>query len=177
MTFVFAKNGVDPKTCFKTVTNANHETNLLATANKQVDVAANNTENVARLTVTNPDAAAKIKVIWTSPLIPSDPIVWSKKLDEAAKDKVMTFLMTYGRQGSPDEVEKARAILKALGWAPFRPSSDAQLYPIRIMELTKQMFQVEGDAKMSAEEKAAKIKELTAKKAEYEALMTKVPQA
>ena len=46
MTFVFAKNGVDPKTCFKTVTNANHETNALAVANKQVDVAANNTENI-----------------------------------------------------------------------------------------------------------------------------------
>ena len=27
MTFVFAANGIDPKTCFKNVTNANHETN------------------------------------------------------------------------------------------------------------------------------------------------------
>lgn len=31
--YVFAQNGVDPKDCFKTVRNANHETNLMATAN------------------------------------------------------------------------------------------------------------------------------------------------
>jgi phosphonate transport system substrate-binding protein len=45
------------------------------------------------------------------------------------------------------------------------------------MEITKQMFQVEGDANLSAEDKAAQLKELEAQKAEYEALMAKVPQA
>ena len=55
---------------------------------------------------------------------------------------------------------RPRTILAGLGWAPFRPSSDAQLYPIRIMELTKQMFQVEADESLSAEDKAAKLKEL-----------------
>ncbi len=177
MTFVFAKNAIDPKTCFKTVTNANHETNLMAVANKQVDVATNNTENLRRLQTTNPEAAAKVKIIWQSPLIPSDPIVWNKDLDQAAKDKLMTFFMSYGRLGTPEEVEKARAVLAALQWAPFRPSSDAQLYPIRIMELTKAMFQLEADDSLSAEEKAAQLKELEAKKAEYEVLLAKIPQA
>ena len=177
MTFVFAQNGVDPKQCFKAMTNANHETNLLAAANKQVDVATNNTENLRRLQATNPDAAAKVKVIWQSPLIPGDPIVWNKDLDQATKDKLVTFFMTYGRLGTPEEVEEERAVLAALGWSPFRPSSDAQLYPIRIMELTKSMFQVEADDSLSAEEKAAQLEALQAKKAEYEALMAKVPQA
>jgi len=176
-TFIFAKNGVDPKKCFKTVRNANHETNLLAVANKQVDVATNNTENLRRLEKTNPDAAKKVKVIWQSPLIPSDPIVWNKKLDKVTKDKVMAFFMGYGRQGTPEDVAKARKVLAGLQWAPFRPSSDAQLYPIRVMEITKQMFQVEGDAKMSADDKAAKLKELAAEKAKYEDLMATVPQA
>jgi len=177
MTFIFAQNEIDPKQCFKAMTNANHETNLLAAANKQVDVATNNTENLRRLQATNPEAAAKVKVIWQSPLIPSDPLVWSKDLDQATKDKLLAFFMTYGRLGTPEEVEQARAVLAVLGWAPFRPSSDAQLYPIRIMELTKQTFQVEADESLSAEEKAAKLDELKAKKAEYEALMAKVPQA
>ena len=177
MTFVFAQNNLDPKTCFKTVTNANHETNALAVAHKRVDVATNNTENMDRLAVTNPDALSKIKVIWTSPLIPSDPLVWNKDLDQAAKDKLLTFFMTYGRLGAPDEVARERDILAALTWAPFRPSSDAQLYPIRIMELTKAMFQIEGDDSLSAEDKAAQLKDLAAQKAEYEALMAKIPQA
>ncbi|MCB1487885.1 MAG: phosphate/phosphite/phosphonate ABC transporter substrate-binding protein, partial [Bauldia sp.] len=176
-TFIFAKNGIDPKDCFKTVRNANHETNLLAAANKQVDVATNNTENVRRLQVTNPEAASKIKVIWQSPLIPSDPIVWNKELDQATKDKVLSFFVSYGRLGTPEDVEKARAILTALQWAPFKPSSDAQLYPIRIMEITKQIFQTQADDKMSDEEKTAKVKELETEKAKYEQLMATVPQA
>jgi phosphonate transport system substrate-binding protein len=177
MTFIFAQNGIDPKQCFKTMTNANHETNLLAATNKQLDVATNNTENLRRLQTTNPEAAAKVKIIWQSPLIPSDPIVWNKNLDQATKDKLLAFFVSYGRMGTPEEVEKARGILTSLGWAPFRPSSDAQLYPIRIMELTKQQFQVEADESLSAEDKAAKLKELTEQKAGYEALMAKVPQA
>jgi phosphonate transport system substrate-binding protein len=177
MTFLFAQNGKDPKECFKTVTNANHETNAMAVANKQVDVATNNTENLMRLEKTNPEAAAKIKVIWKSPLIPSDPIVWNKELDQPTKDKLLAFFMTYGRQGTPEQVEAERGVLTGLQWAPFRPSSDAQLYPIRVMEITKKMFGIEGDEKLSAEEKAAQLKELEAEKAKYEGLLVKVPQA
>jgi len=176
MTFVFAKNGIDPKTCFKAMTNANHETNLLAAANKRVDVATNNTENLRRLQTTNPEAAAKVKIIWQSPLIPSDPIVWNKDLDQATKDKILSFFVSYGRLGTPEEIEKARAVLGALEWAPFRPSSDAQLYPIRIMEITKEMFQLQADESMAADEKTAKLKELEAEKAKYEGLMAKIPQ-
>jgi len=176
-TFIFAKNGVDPKKCFKTVRNANHETNAMAVANKQVDVATNNTENMARIEQNSPDAYKKIKVIWKSPLIPSDPIVWRKDLDQETKDKIYTFFFSYGRLGSPEEVEKAREVLAGLAWAPFKPSSDAQLYPIRIMAITKEEFQVNSDDKLSADDKAAKLKELAAEKAKYEGLMEKIPQS
>jgi phosphonate transport system substrate-binding protein len=176
-TFIFAKNGIDPKTCFKTVRNANHETNLMAVANKQVDVATNNTENLRRLQTTNPEAAKKVKVIWQSPLIPSDPIVWRKDLDQETKDKIYTFFFSYGRLGSPEEVETARSVLSALQWAPFKPSSDAQLYPIRIMAITKDEFKIQGDDKMAADEKAAKLKDLAAENAKYEGLMAKIPQS
>lgn len=176
-TFIFAKNGVDPKKCFKTVRNANHETNAMAVANNQVDVATNNTENLARIEENNPEAFKNIKVVWKSPLIPSDPLVWRKDLDQAAKDKIYTFMMSYGRLGAPDEVAKAREVLAGLKWAPFKPSSDAQLYPIRIMEITKQEFQVQADDKMAADEKAKALEELKAEKTKYEGLMAKVPQA
>lgn len=175
-TFVFAKNNVDPKKCFKTVRNANHETNALAVANSQVDVATNNTENLARIEKNNPDAFKNIKVIWKSPLIPSDPIVWKSDLDEATKAKVYKFFMSYGRIGTPEEVAKARGILAGLQWAPFRPSSDAQLYPIRVLQLSKEIFKIQGDEKMAAEEKAKKISELEAEKAKIEDLMATVPQ-
>lgn len=175
-TFVFAAHGVDPKKCFKTVRNANHETNALAVANKQVDVAANNTENMARIEQNNPAAFSKIKVIWKSPLIPADPLVWKADMDASTKQKLMTFIMSYGRIGTPEEVATARKVLAGLAWAPFRPSSNAQLYPIRIMEFTKAAFKIEGDDKLSADEKKAKLAEINAKKAEVEKLMAEVPQ-
>jgi phosphonate transport system substrate-binding protein len=175
--FIFSAKGIDPKSCYKTVTNANHETNAMAVANGQVDIATNNTENMTRIEENNPAAFKKIKIIWRSPLIPSDPIVWRKDLDQATKDKLMTFFMTYGRQGQPEQVKAEREVLKGLKWGPFRPSSDAQLYPIRVLEITKSMNKVKSDSAMSESEKEAKIKELQAQKANYEKLMTELPQS
>ena len=140
-------------------------------------MATNNTENLRRLQTTNPEAAKKVKVIWQSPLIPSDPIVWRKDLDQETKDKIYTFFFSYGRLGAPEEVEKARAVLAGLQWAPFKPFLRRQLYPIRIMAITKEEFQIKGDEKMSDADKAAKLKELAAEKAKYEELMAKIPQS
>jgi phosphonate transport system substrate-binding protein len=174
--FVFSERNVDPKACYKTVTNSNHETNLMAVANKQVDFATNNTENMRNFAKTHPEEVKKIKEIWRSPLIPSDPIVWHKDLDQPTKDKILSFFMTYGRQGTPEDVKAARANLKKLEWAPFKPSSNAQLYPIRILEISKAMNKVKGDEALSQADKDAKLKELEAKKAEFEKLMAEVPQ-
>lgn len=175
--FIFTAKGVDPKDCFKAVTNANHEANIMAVANGQVDVATNNTENLRRIQDEKPEIFEKIKVVWKSPLIPSDPIVWRKDLDSATKAKLMTFLMSYGRMGSEQEVADARAKLKALGWAPFKPSSDAQLYPIRVLEAQKSMNKVMKDETLSQADKDAKLKELEATKAKYEKLMSEQPQS
>ena len=174
-TYIFAKNNVEPAKCFKTVRNANHEANALAAANKQVDVATNNTENMRRLETTNPEAFKNLKVIWQSPLIPSDPLVWRKELDADAKSKIYTFVMTYGRIGTPEEVAEARKVLDALQWAPFRPSSDAQLYPIRILDLNKSMLKVRGDEKMSDDEKKAKLAELQQQADEISKLADTIP--
>lgn len=175
-TFVFAERGVDPRDCYKRVTNANHETNALAVANKQVDFATNNTENLRRLEKTHPEQRAKIKVIWQSPLIPSDPLVWRQDLDAATKQKVYTFVMTYGRLGTPEQVKAARDVLASLQWAPFKPSSDAQLYPIRVLAISKEMNKVLA-SEMSEADKKAKIAELEAEKAKYDKLMATVPQS
>ncbi len=174
--FVFGAKGVDPKACYKTVTNANHETNLMAVVNKQVDFATNNTENMRNFAMSHPDELKKIKEIWRSPLIPADPIVWRKDLDQSTKDKLLSFFMTYGRQGTTDEVKTARENLKKLNWAPFKPSSNAQLYPIRILEISKSMNKVKADEALSQADKDTKLKELEARKAEFEKLMAEVPQ-
>ncbi|MEQ8654689.1 MAG: phosphonate ABC transporter substrate-binding protein [Kiloniellales bacterium] len=175
-TFVFAERGIDPKDCYKRVTNANHQTNALSVANKQVDFAANNTENMRRLEKTHPEERAKIKIIWQSPLIPSDPLVWREDLSDEMKDKIYSFILSYGRLGTPEEVKAARAVLSALQWAPFRPSSDAQLYPIRLLAIAKSINQLQASA-LSDAEKQAKMAELQAEQKKYEDLMATVPQS
>ena len=162
--YVFAKNDVDPKKCYKTVRSANHETNALAVANKQVDFATNNTESLfARLKRNHPEEAAKIKVIWKSPLIPNDPIVYKADLDKEAKSQIKGFFLSYGRFG-PD-AEKQRKILAGVssGWAPFQESSNAQLYPIRQLQLFKDRTKLANDERMDKTDKDARIAEIDRK--------------
>ncbi|MDE0924088.1 phosphonate ABC transporter substrate-binding protein [Aurantimonas coralicida] len=177
MTFVFAANGVDPKECFKNVTNANHETNAMAVANGQVDAAANNTESLALIEKNNPDAFAKIKVIWKSPLIPADPIVWNTNLPQESKDKIREFFVTYGTDQSTGDVAHEKEVLAGLEWAPFVASTNDQLLPIRVMELSKTIAQIQADESRSAEEKTAEIEKLEAEKAGYEKKIKSAPQS
>ena len=161
-TFVFSARNIDPKTCFKTVRNGSHEVNALAVANKLVQVAANNNESIARLAKTAPDKAKQIRVIWTSPLIPADPLVWRKDLSDDLKKKVSDFILTYGTK---DEAE--RKVLAGLSWAPFRKSDNRQLLPIRQMEVNKAITKIKSDAALSD---ADKKKQLEPLQAQFDAL-------
>ncbi|TFF24899.1 phosphonate ABC transporter substrate-binding protein [Jiella endophytica] len=168
MTFVFAQNGIDPKQCFKTVTNANHETNAMAVANGQVDAASNNTENLALIEKNQPEAFKRIKILWKSPLIPSDPLVISKKVDADTRQKISDFVLNYGTENSKGDAAKEKEILAGLEWAPFKKSNDDQLLPIRVMEVSKKIGQLQADDKMDEAAKKAEIEKLEAEKAEYQ---------
>lgn len=176
MTFVFTQRGVDPKTCFENVTNSNHETNAMAVANGQLDAAANNTENLALIEKNQPAAFERLKIIWTSPLIPSDPLVWSQDLSADAKEKIRTFVLDYGTERTKGDRAEEQSVLAGLEWAPFRASSDDQLLPIRVMELSKSIAQAESDTALSDAERAEKVKALEDQKAVHEARLASLPQ-
>ena len=158
--YVFAKNGKDPKKIFKRVVSSNHEANALAVANGQVDVATFNNEGMARLMITSPEKAKKLAVIWKSPTIPSDPLVWRTDLSDATKKKIADFIFSYGVTGP--NVERERKILTNLAWGPFKKSDNSQLLPLRQLELFREKMKVEA-SDMSAAEKSAKIAEIDAK--------------
>ena len=160
---MFALNKIDPKTHFKTARGASHETNLLAVVNKQVDVATNNTENLERFTNKFPDKAAEVRVIWKSPLIPNDPLVWRKDLAPELKKKVRDFFLTYGTGA---DAAREKAIMLKLTTAGFQAANDRQLIPIRQLELFKDKTKIENDAAMSAADKAAKLDEINRKLAQ-----------
>ncbi|WP_300298443.1 phosphonate ABC transporter substrate-binding protein [Ferrovibrio sp.] len=159
--YAWAQNNIDIRKHFTRVVTANHETNALAVANRQVDVASNNTENMDRLQKTQPAKAAEVKAIWKSPLIPSDPIVWRKDLSDVDKKKIKTFFLSYGTKS-----EAEKKVLTALQWAPFRESSNKQLLPIRQLGLFRDKLKLEADTNMAAADKAKKIAEIEAKLAD-----------
>jgi phosphonate transport system substrate-binding protein len=157
--YIFAQRKIDPRATFKTVRSASHGVNLQATLARQVDVAANNTEDVGRLEATRPDLFAQLRVIWKSPLIPSDPFVWRKDLDPAVKAKVKDFVLNYAKT---DPAEKA--VLKNIyNYGGFRESNNDQLIPIRQLELFRDRLKIESDDKMAAAEKTKLLAEIDGK--------------
>ena len=157
--YVFAQRKIDPRTTFKTVRNASHGANIQATLAKQVDVATNNTEDMGKLESTRPDLFSQLRVIWKSPLIPSDPFVWRKDLDPQVKAKIKSFVIGYAKT---DPAEKA--VLKNIyNYGGFRESTNDQLIPIRQLELYRDRVRAESDTKLSADERAKMLADIDGK--------------
>lgn len=157
--YVFAQNNVDHRTAFKTIRNASHGANIQAVLAKQVDVATNNTEDMGKLEATKPELFAQLRVIWRSPLIPSDPFVWRKDLDPAVKEKLRTFVLGYAKT-DPQE----KAILKNIySYGGFRASGNEQLVPIRELELFRDRRKVETDDKLAPDARAKALAEIDRK--------------
>jgi phosphonate transport system substrate-binding protein len=160
MTYLFAPKGIDPNTCFKTVRAANHEANLFAVGNGVVAAATNNTASIERMAMLNTPLAkatlGKIEIIWRSPRIPEDPMVWRKDLDPAVKAKVEKFMFSYG-VGDTAEAARQRAVLARIQTLPFARADDSHLLPVREMEATGQLLEARnrGDAAAVAAAQAA----------------------
>ena len=156
--YVFTMNKLDPKTHFKVMRSSNHEGNFLAVLNKQIDVATSNSEMTEKMKEKSPEKMDQIRILWTSPLIPRDPLVWRKDLPADVKKKVKDFVTGYGKTDREKEILKNMYRL-----AGFKASTDAQLTPIRQLELFKDRMKFESDANMNAAEKQAKLADIDAK--------------
>lgn len=157
--YVFANNNIDAKTFFKVARGANHESNALAVANKQIDVATNNSENLEKLKERLPEKFNQLRIIWTSPLIPLDPLVMRKDLPEATKKSVKDFFYTYGSGGQQEK----DVLMKLSKLSGFKASTNAQLIPIRQLELFKEKNKLEADTNMPAADKQTKLMEVDRK--------------
>jgi phosphonate transport system substrate-binding protein len=157
--YVFAQNKMDAKTMFKVVRSANHETNLLGVANKQVDVATNNSEALEKLKERQPEKLKDIKVIWTSPLIPLDPLVISKGLPEATKTKIKNFFYNYAKT----DAREKEIVMKISKLSGFKASTNDQLKPIRQLDLFSQRNKIDADTTLSDADKKTKLSDVDQK--------------
>ncbi|MGO3859988.1 MAG: phosphonate ABC transporter substrate-binding protein [Neisseriaceae bacterium] len=130
--YLFGKNNVNAADIFKRTLNANHESNAMAVANKQLDVATFNSNGWEMMQERQPQIIAKLKVLWESPKIDSDPLVWRTDMAPELKTKVKDFFLSYG--ATPEQ----KAILTKLSWSKFQPSDNSQLNAVRELEAFKQ---------------------------------------
>jgi phosphonate transport system substrate-binding protein len=180
-TYLFSPAGVDVQKCFKTVKSANHGANLMGVASGVLDVATGNTTSLRlqrERDVENakkglPTVVDKVRVVWTSPRLPEDPIIWRKDLDPAVKEKLRQFFLTYA-QGEGPEAERQRALLAKISIGGFKPADNNHLLAVREMEASENL----QEAKLAKD--SAKIAEAQkaydAVKAEEAALQAKTGQ-
>jgi phosphonate transport system substrate-binding protein len=170
--YLFSKRNLDPKQIFKIVTTNNHEGNLLAILNHQLDVATCNTEALAKFEARFPGRIDKeINVLWRSPMIPSDPLVYRRDLPEQLKTRIRDFIFGYGK--APEE----KAILKNVNdLSQFRPSSNDQLATIRQLELAKAKAAVQADSSLDQQTRDAKVREIDQKLEDLDKLVNGEPR-
>jgi len=167
--YLWGANKVEPKTLFKAVRISNHETNLLSVINKQVDVAVNNTENMERYRInTGKNPYDLVRVLWKSPLIPADPLVYRKDLPADTKAKIRDFFVSYGKNPDATIAAREKQALATLTYQGFRASSDAQLVPIRQLELAKEKQKLEADSTLAAADKQARLADVSKRLAELD---------
>jgi len=168
-TYLFSPRGVDPETCFKTVRSANHQTNLFAVANGTLDAATNNSTSIALNAARGQPQAGQVRVIWTSPTIPEDPLVWRKDLDPVVKEKLRQFFLTYG-QGEGPEAARQKANLKQLSMGGFKPADNTHLLPVRRMEAAELLSEAtKGGDKARIAEAQARLDQVITEQAALQA--------
>jgi phosphonate ABC transporter ATP-binding protein len=157
MTYLFAPRSINPSNCFKTVRSANHEANVQSVAAGLLDAATNNSTSLLILGAEDPKLISKVKVIWTSPTLPEDPIIWRTDLDPVKKKKIRDFFLNYGRQGTKAQQDYERAVLASLSFGLFQPATNDHLFPVRQMQATEDLMQAQqtsDPAKIGVAQKA-----------------------
>lgn len=157
----FGPRGIDPRHGFKLTRTSNHEGNLMAVVAGQVDLATNNTQNFHRFALKFPDRAKRVRILWTSPTIPSDPMVWRRDLAPEDKQAIRAFFVRYGQSGPNREAELAS--LSPLQIKGFVAADDSYLLPIRRLELLRLRWQTTGDEALDEPARKARLAELDAK--------------
>ena len=161
--YLFTSRNLEPRAIFKRVLSNNHEENFLGVANGSIDVATGNSISLTRFKTKYPDEFRAVRVIWTSPPIPSDPLVWRTDMADSLKTALRAFLLDYGRASpgkTPEQLARETTNLSAMARSGFRASDNCQLVPIRIIELKRQRSRVLANSALDTGERLRRLNEI-----------------
>ncbi|MEO5669261.1 MAG: phosphate/phosphite/phosphonate ABC transporter substrate-binding protein [Ramlibacter sp.] len=165
--FAFVKRGVnEPEKMFREVKRGSHESNLVATARREVDLATNNTSELENFRAIKPEEAGLVRVVWESPEIPTSPMVWRNSLPDALKQKIGAFTQSFGQS------ESDRSILwninKLTAW---RKSTNRQLVTVADLEMFNARQRIINDATLTADERMRRVEEVTRRGSRLELML------
>ncbi len=142
---------------------ANHEQNFLDIVDGKVDVATVSSIMMQRLKEKYPDKFQQVKVIWSSPLIPSDPLMWSNQLDLSLKNKIKAFFISYGTETAektPEKIALEKANLSRMKYSGFMVSTNKQLTYVLILHHFGKLQAIKSDSRLSKDDKQLRIKQV-----------------
>lgn len=89
---------------------------------------------------------------------------WQPVIDDMSSRlgvKIKDFFLSYAKNGA--DAAREKALLNKLTLGGFQDSSNAQLKPVRQLELFKQELKLEADATIQADEKRTKLDDISRK--------------
>lgn len=131
---LFRPSGIGLNGLFRAVTRGGHEENFMAVASGAADVGTISSTAFDSMCVVEPLACARLRVIWRSPPIPGDPLLWRRGLKAETRAGIRGFFLRYGEHAGAEGGASARENLARLGASSFRASDNEQLIPVREIE-------------------------------------------
>ena len=158
--YVFAPHGLNSDTFFANVRVGDHQSNLLAVVNREVDVASSNNPDMDLFRHNFPQEAAQLKVIWRSSLIPSGVLVLRDGMPASLRRQLTDFLLAYG-QGSGETGARERTRLARIpDLGGFAPESNRVLQPFVDMQYTLLRQQAEHGEWVSQQARQARLAQI-----------------
>ncbi|GGY22582.1 phosphonates-binding periplasmic protein [Rhodanobacter panaciterrae] len=158
--YVFAPHGLNSDTFFGSVRVGDHQSNLLAVVNREVDVASSNNPDMDLFRRNFPQEAAQLKVIWRSSLIPSGVLVLREGMPESLRRQLADFLLAYGKGSGEAGVRERASLARIPDLGGFASENNHVLQPFVDMQYTLLRQQAEHGQWVSPQARQARLAQI-----------------
>jgi phosphonate transport system substrate-binding protein len=168
--FLFNQRNTTPEKLFKNVIYGGHFPNLDALWAKQVDVAVNNSTDLAVFQSRTVGAKDGIRVLWESPLVPNDVLMVRKDAPESVKATLKDIFSNYGKTAS----EERELLKRASGIERFVPTTNRLLEPVSEFKFATERAGVQSNAALSASDKSAQLARMDQRAGVFKAALASI---
>jgi phosphonate transport system substrate-binding protein len=151
--FLFGPRKTTPEALFKNVVYGGHFPNLDLLWARKVDVAVNNSTDLAVFQGRTPGAKEGIRVLWESPLVPNDVLMARKSASPALTATLKEIFFSYGKTA-----ESEKTLLKnASGISHFIATDNRLLAPVAEFKFGTERAATLANAAVSDAERSAQL--------------------